>query len=101
MLIFSCKKEKRQLLDNYLLSVTLYNVTTMNDNNYNEFFQQGQQVINFNLYQIGLSADDPVYTLKKVLEDINFSGLLSRYAKKGRKAYNPIMMFAVMVYGVL
>lgn len=65
---------------------------------YNQFFEIGQQAINFNLYQIGLPSDDPVYTLKKVMEDLNFSGLIARYSNKGRKGYNPIMMFAVLMY---
>jgi len=29
---------------------------------YNEFFEKGQQKIYFDLYQIGLPSDDPVYT---------------------------------------
>lgn len=65
---------------------------------YNEYFEKGQQIINFNLYQIGLPVDDPVYSLKKVLEDLNFSSLTSRYSTKGRRAFNPIMMFAVLTY---
>ena len=65
---------------------------------YNQFFEKGQQVINFNFYKIGLSADDPVYTLIKVLEDFDFSSLLVRYSNKGRKGYNPIMLFAVLLY---
>jgi len=56
--------------DSHLLSVTCYNVTTMKAY-YNEFFEKGQQKIHFNLMQIGLPADDPVYTLIKVLEDLN------------------------------
>lgn len=70
----------------------------MNNTYYNQFFGIGQQAINFNLYQIGLPADDPVYTLKKVMEEMNFSGLTARYSTKGRKGYNPIMKFAVMTY---
>lgn len=65
---------------------------------YNEFFEKGQQVIHFNLYKIGLSADDPVYTLINVLEELDFSSLLARYSDKGRKGYNPIMLFAVLLY---
>lgn len=65
---------------------------------YNQFFEKGQQVINFNLYKIGLSADDPVYTLINVLEELDFSSLLARYSDKGRKGYNPIMLFAVLLY---
>lgn len=65
---------------------------------YNQFFEKGQQVINFNFYKIGLSADDPVYTLINILEDFDFSSLLARYSNKGRKGYNPIMLFAVLLY---
>jgi transposase len=70
-------------------------------NYYNEFFEIGQQKIHFNLYQIGLPEDDPVHTLKKVLEDMNFSSLLNRYSHLGRKGYNPIMIFAVLAYSAL
>jgi transposase len=70
----------------------------MNNYHYTQFFEIGQQAINFNLYQIGLPADDPVYTLKKVMEDLDFSGLTARYSTKGRKGYNPIMMFAILTY---
>jgi transposase len=65
---------------------------------YNEFFEIGQQKIKFNLYEIGLPAGDPVYTLKTVMEDLDFSGLTARYSTKGRKGYNPIMMYAVLTY---
>jgi len=70
----------------------------INNTYYNEFFEIGQQKINFSLYELGLPADDPVYTLKKVLEDLNYAGLLARYSTKGRKGYNPIMMHAVITY---
>jgi transposase len=70
----------------------------MNNTYYNQFFEIGQQAINFNLYKIGLPADDCVYTLKKVMEELDFSGLTARYSNKGRKGYNPIMMFAVLSY---
>lgn len=85
--------------DNHLPSVTytLYNVTSMKSY-YNEFFEKGQLKIHFDLYQIGLPSDDPVYTLKKVLEELNYSSLLAQYSNKGRKGYNPIMMFAVLIY---
>ena len=65
---------------------------------YNDFFEKGQQKIHFDLYQIGLPADDPVYTLIKVLEKMDFTSLLAGYSTKGRKGYNPIMMFAVLLY---
>lgn len=65
---------------------------------YNEFFEFGQQQIHFNLYQIGLPQDDPVYTLKKVMEELDFTGLTANYSNLGRKGYNPIMMFAILIY---
>ena len=65
---------------------------------YNDFFEKGQQKIYFDLYQIGLPPDDPVYTLKKILEELNYSSLVAQYSTKGRKGYNPIMMFAVLIY---
>lgn len=67
-------------------------------NNYIDFFEKGQQFINFNLYQIGLPKSDPVYTLKRVMEEMNFSKLISQYSEKGRKGYNPIMLYAVLLY---
>lgn len=67
-------------------------------NYYNEFFDKGQLHINFNLYEISLPKTDPVYTLKHVMEKMNFSNLSARYKKKGRKGYNPIMLFAVLLY---
>lgn len=65
---------------------------------YNEFFEIGQQKIYFDLYQLGLPSDDPVYSLIKVLEELNYTGLIARYSSKGRKGYNPIMMYAVLTY---
>lgn len=58
----------------------------MNNTYYNQFFGIGQQAINFNLYQIGLPADDPIYNLKKVMKEMNFSGLTARCSTKGKKA---------------
>ena len=55
-------------------------------------------VVNFSLYELGLPEADPVYTLKKVMEELDYSGLLSRYSDKGRKGYNPIMLYAVVTY---
>lgn len=70
----------------------------MKQSYYNQFFEKGQQVIHFNLYKIGLPADDIVYTLIKVLEELDFSSLLARYSNLGRKGYNPIMLFAILLY---
>lgn len=58
----------------------------------------GQQKINFNFYELGLPDDDPVYTLKKVMEELDFSALLKQSSIKGRNGYNPIMMYAVLTY---
>ena len=42
-----------------------------NNTYYNEFFEIGQQKINFSLYELGLPEADPVYTLKKVMEELD------------------------------
>ena len=47
---------------------------------------------------MALPDDDPVYTLKKVMEDLDFSGLLACYSDQGRTGYNPIMLYAVVTY---
>ena len=67
-------------------------------NYYNDFFEIGQQKINFSFYELSLPDDDPVYTLKKVMEDLNFSGLLANCSDKGRTGYNPVLMYAVITY---
>lgn len=84
--------------DNHLSSVTCYNVTMINNNYYTDFFEIGQQKINFSFFELNLPDDDPVYTLKKILEDIDFSSLTARYSAKGRTGYNPIMMYAIVTY---
>ena len=43
---------------------------------YNDFFEIGQQKINFSFFELSLPDDDPVYTLKNVMEELDFSGLL-------------------------
>jgi len=63
--------------DNHLFSVTCYNVTMLKHDYYNEFFELGQQKINFSFFELSLPDDDPVYTLKKVMEELDFSGLLA------------------------
>ena len=57
-----------------------------------------QQKINFSFFELHLPDDDPVYTLKKVLEEMDFSSLTARYSTKGRSGYNPIMMYALVTY---
>jgi len=44
---------------------------------------------------MGLSGND---SHKRVMEDLNFSGLLANCSDKGRTGYNPIMMYAVITY---
>ena len=65
---------------------------------YNDFFEFGQQKMNFSFFELHVPDDDPVYTLKKVMEDLDFSGLLACYSNKGRTGYNTIMMYAVVTY---
>ena len=84
--------------DNHLSSVTCYNVTMLINSYYNDFFELGQQKINFSFFELHLPDDDPVYTLKKVLEEMDFSSLTARYSNKGRSGYNPIMMYALVTY---
>ena len=64
----------------------------------NDFFEIGQQKINFSFFELSLPDDDPVYTLKKVMEDLDFSGLLACYFDKGRTGFNPIMLYSVVTY---
>ncbi len=40
---------------------------------YNEFFELGQQIINFSFFELCLSDGDPVYTLKKVMEELDYN----------------------------
>ena len=70
----------------------------LTNNYYNDFFELGQQKINFSFFELSLPDDDPVYTLKKVMEELDFSGLLANCSDKGRTGYNPIMMYAVVTY---
>lgn len=69
------------------------------DHNYNEFFGFGQQSFKFNLMDYKIPENDPVFTLKKVMEELDFTKLLSAYSSVGRRPYNPIMMFALLLYG--
>ena len=65
---------------------------------YNDFFEIGQQKINFSFFELSLPDDDPVYTLKNVMEELDFSGLMACYSDKGRTGFNPIMLYAVVTY---
>lgn len=46
--------------NNHLFSVPCYNETMLTNEYYNEFFEFGQQKINFNFYELCLPDDDPV-----------------------------------------
>ena len=71
----------------------------MNSNKYyNEFFELGQQKINFKFYELSLPDDDPVFTLKKVMEEMDFTALLAQYSGKGKHGFNPIMKYGVLTY---
>ena len=84
--------------DNHLPSVTCYNVTMQKQNYYNEFFELGQQKINFKFYELSLPDDDPVFTLKNVMEEMDFTALLAQYSDKGKRGFNPIMKYGVLTY---
>ena len=89
---------KRWLTTTIFLSVPCYNGTMLKQDYYNDFFDFGQQKINFSFFKLSLPDDDPVYTLKNVMEELDFSGLLACYSDKGRTGYNPIMLYAVVTY---
>ena len=57
--------------------VPCYNGTMLKQDYYNDFFEIGQQKINFSFFELNLPDDDPVYTLKNVMEELDFSGLLA------------------------
>lgn len=67
-------------------------------NKFIEFFGYGQQKFELNVLEFKLLESDPVYTLLKVLEQLDFTQLFEKYSHFGRKGYNPIMMYAVIVY---
>ena len=87
--------------DNHLFSVTCYNVTMISNKYYNQFFELGQQKINFKFYELSLPDDDPVFTLKKVMEEMDFTALLAQYSGKGKHGFNPIMKYGVLTYAAM
>ena len=42
-----------------------------------------------------LPDDDPVYTLKNMMEEFDFSGMLACYSDKGRTGLNPAMLYVI------
>ncbi len=65
---------------------------------YNDFFRKGQQEFKLYLYESRVPRDDSVYTLKKIMSEFNFGKLLGRYNNLGRKGYNPIMIYSLILY---
>ena len=61
--------DERWLTTTIFLSVPCYNGTMLKQDYYNDFFDFGQQKINFSFFELSLPDDDPVYTLKNVMED--------------------------------
>lgn len=72
----------------------------MNSNQlyFTELFGYKQGKFKLFLEELELPHDDEIFTLKSLLEEIDFSKLLNQYKSKGRKGYNPIMMFALLTY---
>ena len=56
------------------------------------------QKINFKFYELSLPDDDPVFTLKNVMEEMDFTALLAQYSGKGKSGFNPIMKYGVLTY---
>ena len=54
--------------------------------------------MNFSFFECVYLTTIQCYTLKKVMEDLDFSGLLANCSDKGRTGFNPIMMYAVVTY---
>ncbi len=86
---------------NHLSSATCYNVAMTKHNYYNHFFELGQQKSNFRFYELSLPDDDPVFTLKKVMEEMDFTALLAPYSGKGKSGFNPIMKYGVLTYAAM
>lgn len=68
---------------------------------YNRFFQSKQQKIDLKIYELSLPDDDPVFTLKKVMEEMDFTALLAQYSGKGKCGFNPIMKYGVLTYAAM
>ena len=83
---------------NHLSYATCYNVAMHKHDYYNQFFELGQQKINFKFYELSLPDDDPVFTLKNVMEEMDFTALLAQYSGKGKSGFNPIMKYGVLTY---
>ena len=62
-------------------------------NYYNDFFELGKQKINFSFFELSLPDDDPVYTLKKVMEELDFSGNFLLTVQRSRRMRTVILLY--------
>ena len=60
----------------------------------NNYFNQDKF---FNVFQFSLDDNDPVKQFINILEGLDLT-ILKNKAKKNNKAYNPIRLFAVILY---
>ncbi len=67
-------------------------------NYFTEYFEKNQLFSSFDYLELQLDKDDPVYTLINLMEGLDFTELISMYNDRGRKAFNPIMMFTLITY---
>lgn len=81
---------------NHLSSAAYYNVDMQKHNYYNQFFELGQQNFNFRIYELCLPDDDPVFTLKNIMEEIDFTALSVQYSGRGKSGFNPVMEYGVL-----
>ena len=65
---------------------------------FTEYFEKNQLFSSFDYLELQLDKNDPVYTLINLMEDLDFTELISMYKDRGRKAFNPIMMFTLITY---
>ena len=79
--------------DNHLFPVPCYNGTMLKQDYYNDFFDFGQQKINFSFFELQLPEDEPVYTLKKVMEELDFSGNFLLTVQRSRRMRTVILLY--------
>ena len=65
---------------------------------YNEFFELGQQKINFSFFELCLPDDKSSLYPEKSDGGFRFFWLAGQSSDKGRTGFNPIMMYAVVTY---
>ena len=69
-------------------------MNTITNNTMNNYFNQDKL---FNVFQFSLDDNDPVKQFINILEGLDLT-ILKNKAKKNNKAYNPIRLFAVILY---